>query len=93
MKEVKFKPLFDRILVKQKEVETKLPSGIIVPESSKEKPFEGLVVAIGAGRPDEEMVVKVGDSILFGAYSGTTVKIEGVEYLIMRQSDVLGYYE
>ena len=90
MSTIKFKPLFDRILIKQKEVETKLPSGIIVPESSKEKPLEGLVVAVGAGRPDEEMVIKVGDSILFGAYSGTVIKIEGIEYLIMRQSDAYG---
>jgi len=88
--ETNFIPLFDRVLIKQKEVETKLPSGIIVPESSKEKPLSGVVISVGAGRPDEEMVVKVGDSVLFGAYSGTVIKLGTEEFLLLRQSDVFG---
>lgn len=90
MEEIKFKPLFDRILVKAKPAEEKTKSGIILAESAKERPLEGIVMAIGNGTSDEVMVVQVGDIVLYGAYSGTTVKIEEVEYLIMRQSDVFG---
>ncbi|ETR71011.1 MAG: chaperonin GroES [Candidatus Magnetoglobus multicellularis str. Araruama] len=92
------KPLQDRILVQRVEEETKTKGGIIIPDSAKEKPIEGKVVAVGNGKVKDDgtrapMDLKEGDKILFGKYSGTEVKIDGEEYLIMREDDVLGVIE
>ncbi|MEN8780172.1 MAG: co-chaperone GroES [Desulfobacterales bacterium] len=92
---MKLRPLQDRILVQRVEEETKTKGGIIIPDTAKEKPAEGKVVAVGNGKVGEDgkrtaLEVKKGDLILFGKYSGTEVKIEGEEYLIMREDDVLG---
>jgi chaperonin GroES len=92
---MKLRPLQDRILVKRVEEEEKTKGGIIIPDTAKEKPAEGKVVEVGKGKVDENgkriaLEVKKGDRILFGKYSGTEVKIEGEEYLIMREEDVLG---
>ncbi|QTA92779.1 co-chaperone GroES [Desulfonema magnum] len=92
------KPLQDRILVQRVEEETKTKGGIIIPDTAKEKPAEGKIVAVGIGKLDKDgnriaLEVKVGDRVLFGKYSGTEVKIEGEEYLIMREDDVLGIIE
>jgi len=89
------RPLQDRILVERVEESTKTKGGIIIPDTAKEKPAEGKVIAVGNGRVGEDgklipMELKVGDRILFSKYGGTEVKIEGVDYLIMRQDDVLG---
>ena len=88
MADVKIKPLADRVVVKAAEAETKTAGGIIIPDSAKEKPQKGTVVAVGPGKKDEPTSVKVGDSILYGKYSGTEINIEGTEYLIMRESDI-----
>jgi len=95
MADFKIKPLADRVIVKAKEAEEKTKGGIILPDTAKEKPIEGSVVAVGAGRVTEDgklvsMSVKVGDIVLYGKYSGTEIKIEGEEYLIMRESDIYG---
>ncbi len=92
---MKLRPLQDRILVRRVEEEEKTKGGIIIPDTAKEKPAEGKVVEVGKGKVDESgkriaLEVKKGDRILFGKYSGTEVKIEGEEYLIMREEDVLG---
>lgn len=92
---MKLRPLQDRILVKRVEEEEKTKGGIIIPDTAKEKPAEGKVVEVGKGKLDESgkriaLEIKKGDRILFGKYSGTEVKIEGEEYLIMREEDVLG---
>ena len=92
---MKLRPLQDRILVQRVEEESKTKGGIIIPDTAKEKPAEGKVVAVGNGKVGEDgkriaLEVKKGDRILFGKYSGTEVKIEGEEYLIMREDDVLG---
>ena len=92
---MKLRPLQDRILVQRVKEEEKTKGGIIIPDTAKEKPAEGKVVAVGKGKHDESgkriaLEVKKGDRILFGKYSGTEVKIEGEEYLIMREDDVLG---
>ena len=83
------KPLADRVLVLPAKAETKTVSGIIIPDTVKEKPLEGEVVAVGHGTKDEEMVLKVGDNVLYGKYAGTEIEYNGEKYLIMRQSDVL----
>ncbi|MBS7409030.1 MAG: co-chaperone GroES [Alloprevotella sp.] len=83
------KPLADRVLVKPAPAEEKTVGGIIIPDTAKEKPLQGTVMATGNGTKDEEMVLKEGDNVLYGKYSGTEVKLEGETYLIMRQSDVL----
>ncbi|GBD86210.1 10 kDa chaperonin [bacterium BMS3Abin03] len=93
MSEIKIKPLSDRIVVKPMEAEDKTKGGIILPDTAKEKPVEGTVVAAGPGRKNDEgkvipMDIKVGDTVLYGKYSGTEVTIEGEEYLIMRESDI-----
>jgi chaperonin GroES len=88
MAEVKIKPLADRILVKAAEAETTTSSGIIIPDTAKEKPQRGTVIAAGPGKKDEPVTVKVGDTVLYGKYSGTEIQLEGVEYLIMRESDI-----
>ncbi|GGG35783.1 10 kDa chaperonin [Croceivirga lutea] len=83
------KPLADRVLIEPMAAETKTASGIIIPDTAKEKPQKGKVVAVGPGTKDEDMTVKVGDSVLYGKYAGTELKYEGADYLIMRQSDIL----
>ena len=83
------KPLADRVLVEPSEAETKTSSGIIIPDSAKEKPQKGKVVAVGPGNTENPVTLKVGEQILYGKYSGTEIKYEGSDYLIMRESDVL----
>ena len=83
------KPLGDRVLVKPAPAEEKTVGGIIIPDTAKEKPLQGSVLAVGGGTKDEEMVLKAGDTVLYGKYAGTEVELEGEKYLIMRQSDVL----
>jgi chaperonin GroES len=83
------KPLADRVLVKSAPAEEKTIGGIIIPDTAKEKPLQGTVLAVGNGTKDEEMVLKAGDTVLYGKYAGSEVELEGEKYLIMRQSDVL----
>ena len=95
---MKIRPLQDRIIVKRIEEEEKTKGGIIIPDSAKEKPMEGEVIAVGSGKvldngTKQQPEVKSGDRVLFGKYSGTEVKIEGVEHLIMREDDILGVIE
>lgn len=89
MSEVKIKPLADRVLVEPQAAEEKTKSGIIIPDSAKEKPQRGIVVAAGPGSKDEKMEVKIGDVVLYGKYAGTELSVDGKDYLIMRQSDIL----
>lgn len=89
MSEVKIKPLADRVLVEPQAAEEKTASGIIIPDSAKEKPQRGTVVAAGPGTKDEKMEVNVGDVVLYGKYAGTELTVDGKDYLIMRQSDIL----
>ena len=93
-----FRPLHDRVLVRRIEAEEKTAGGIIIPDTAKEKPMEGEVVAVGPGARDDsgklvELAVKAGDRILFGKWSGTEVRIEGEDLLIMKESDILGIIE
>ncbi|WP_196885290.1 co-chaperone GroES [Aureivirga sp. CE67] len=88
MKEVNIKPLADRVLIEPLAAETTTASGIIIPDSAKEKPQKGTVVAVGTGTKDEPLTVKVGDTVLYGKYAGTELKLEGTDYLIMRESDI-----
>ena len=83
------KPLADRVLVKPASAEEKTVGGIIIPDSAKEKPLKGEIMAVGNGTKDEEMVVKIGDAVLYGKYAGTEIEWDGEVYLIMRQSDIL----
>jgi chaperonin GroES len=85
---VNIKPLADRVLVEPAAAEEKTAGGIIIPDTAKEKPQRGKVVAVGNGKPDEPMTVKEGDSVLYGKYAGTEITVEGNEYLIMRESDI-----
>lgn len=92
---MKFRPLHDRVLVKRVEVETKTAGGIIIPDSAKEKPMQGKILAVGSGTRSEDgkvtpLDVKVGDAVLFGKWSGTEVKIDDEDVLIMKESDILG---
>ena len=92
---MKFRPLHDRVLVQRLESEETSAGGIIIPDTAKEKPMEGKVIAIGAGARDEQgkvqpLDVKAGDAILFGKWSGTEVKVDGQDYLIMKESDIMG---
>lgn len=89
MSEVTIKPLADRVLVEPLEAEMKTASGIIIPDSAKEKPQKGTIVAAGPGTNDEKMEVKVGDVVLYGKYAGTEISVDSKDYLIMRQSDIL----
>ena len=89
MSEITIKPLADRVLVEPLEAELKTASGIIIPDSAKEKPQKGTIKAAGSGTKDEKMEVKVGDVVLYGKYAGTEIAIDGKDYLIMRQSDIL----
>ena len=89
MADVNVKPLADRVLIEPLEAEEKTSSGIIIPDSAKEKPQKGTVVAVGPGTGDEKMEVKVGDVVLYGKYTGTELTIDGKDYLIMKQSEIL----
>ena len=89
MSKLNIKPLADRVLVEPLEAETKTSSGIIIPDTAKEKPQKGSIVAVGPGTKENPVTVKVGDSVLYGKYSGTELKLEGKDYLIMRESDIL----
>jgi chaperonin GroES len=88
MAKVNGKPLKDRVLVEPAAAEEKTAAGIIIPDSAKEKPQKGKIVAVGTGKKDEPMTVKVGDTVLYGKYSGTEVTIDGNIYLIMREDDI-----
>ena len=95
---MKFRPLHDRVVVRRLEAEEKTAGGIIIPDTAKEKPMEGEIVAAGPGARDETgklvpLDVKEGDRILFGKWSGTEIKLDGVEYLIMKESDIMGILE
>lgn len=90
MSKVSFKPNEDRVLVEPAAAEEKTASGIIIPDTAKEKPQEGSVIAVGGGTTEKPVTVKVGDKILYGKYSGTEITIDGKEYLIMRNSDIFG---
>lgn len=85
---VNVKPLADRVLVEPMPAENKTASGIIIPDTAKEKPMKGTVVAAGPGKPDEPVTVKVGDVVLYGKYAGTELTVDGKDYLIMRESDI-----
>lgn len=87
---VNFKPLADRVLVEPVAAETKTASGIIIPDTAKEKPQEGTVVAVGSGKKDEPITVSVGDKVLYGKYSGTELKLDGKDYLIIKEADLFG---
>jgi chaperonin GroES len=86
---VNLKPLSDRVLVEPAAAETTTASGIIIPDTAKEKPQRGTVVAVGPGKKDHSMTVKVGDVVLYGKYAGTELKLDGKDYLIMREDDIL----
>ena len=95
---LKLKPLGDRVIVKQSDAEEKTKSGILLPDSAKEKPTKGKVIAVGAGKLDDhgkrmEVGVRVGESIYYGKYSGTDVEVEGEKFVILRESDILGVLE
>ena len=85
---VQVKPLSDRVLIQPLEAETQTASGIYIPDTAKEKPMKGKVVAVGPGKTDEPMSVKDGDTVLYGKYAGTELSLDGGEYLIMRESDI-----
>ncbi|MFY8186167.1 MAG: co-chaperone GroES [Bacteroidia bacterium] len=85
---VNIKPLADRVLIEAAPAETKTAGGLIIPDSAKEKPQKGKVVAVGNGKKDEPLTVKVGDTVLYGKYSGTELAVDGKEYLIMKESDI-----
>lgn len=87
---VSFKPLADRVLIEPAPAEEKTASGIIIPDTAKEKPLQGKVISVGQGKKDEKMNVKPGDSVMFGQYSGTEIKIDGKKYLIMKEADIYG---
>ncbi len=88
-KKVSITPLHDRVIVKAAAAEEKSAGGIIIPDTAKEKPQRGVVIAAGPGKKDEPVTVKAGDTVLYGKYAGTEIQIEGSEYLIMRESDIL----
>ncbi len=89
MAKLKIKPLADRVLVEPAAAEEKTAGGIIIPDTAKEKPQKGTVVAVGPGKKDEPITVKVGESVLYGKYAGTEITIDGINYLIMRESDIV----
>ena len=86
---VNIRPLADRVLIEPAPAEETTVSGIIIPDTAQEKPQRGIVVAVGPGKPDEPTTVKVGDTVLYGKYSGTDLQLEGKDYMIMRESDIL----
>ncbi len=85
---IKLKPLADRVVVEPAEAEQKTAGGIIIPDTAKEKPQKGVIVAVGPGKKDEPMTVKKGDTVLYGKYSGTEINLDGKTYLIMKESDI-----
>lgn len=85
---INVKPIADRVLIEPAAAEEKTAGGIIIPDTAKEKPQRGKIIAVGNGKPDEPMTVKVGDNVLYGKYAGTELNIEGTDYLIMRESDI-----
>lgn len=85
---IKLKPLADRVVVEPAEAEQKTAGGIIIPDTAKEKPQKGVIVAVGPGKKDEPMTVKKGDTVLYGKYSGTEITLDGKHYLIMKESDI-----
>jgi chaperonin GroES len=87
---IKFEPLADRVLVEPNAPQEKTKSGIIIPDTAKEKPQKGKVIAVGPGKEDEKMTLKEGDEVLYGKYSGTEIELEGTEYLIMKAGDIYG---
>ncbi len=92
---MKFKPLHDRVLVEREESDEKSAGGIIIPDTAKEKPMQGKIIAVGSGNKDEQgkvtpLDVKAGDTILFGKWSGTEIKLDGTDYIIMKESDIMG---
>ncbi len=89
MSSINIKPLADRVVIEPAQAETKTSSGIIIPDTAKEKPQRGTIVAAGPGKKDEPVTVKVGDVVLYGKYAGTEITIDGKDYLIMKESDVL----
>jgi chaperonin GroES len=88
MSKVNIKPLADRVLVQPAAAEEKTASGLYIPDTAKEKPQKGIVIAVGNGKKDEPLTVKVGDTVLYGKYSGTELSVDGNDYLIMRESDI-----
>ena len=86
---MKFRPLLDRVLVKRTEEDTKTAGGIIIPDTAKEKPLAGKVIAVGPGTSEIKMEVKVGDQVLYGKYAGQEINVDGTDYLIMKQQDIL----
>ena len=90
MAKINFKPLADRVLVEPASAEEKTASGIIIPDTAKEKPQKGKIIAIGNGTKENKITVKVGDQVLYGKYSGTELNINGEDYLIMKESDIFG---
>ena len=88
-KQINIKPLADRVVIEPKAAEEKTASGIFIPDTAKEKPQRGIIVAVGSGTKDVAMEVKVGDEVLYGKYAGTELHIDGADYLIMKQSDIL----
>jgi chaperonin GroES len=88
MSKVNIKPLADRVLVQPAAAEEKTASGLYIPDTAKEKPQKGVVIAVGNGKKDEPLTVKVGDTVLYGKYSGTELSVDGNDYLIMRESDI-----
>ena len=89
---VKFNPLADRVLIEAAPAEQKTASGIFIPDTAKEKPLNGIVIAVGSGKKDEPMTLKAGDSVLYGQYSGTEIKIDVKNYFIMKESDIYGVF-
>ena len=89
MGKLNIKPLADRVIIEPAAAEVKTAGGIIIPDTAKEKPQRGTVLAVGPGKPDEPMTVKVGDNVLYGKYSGTEIAVDGNNYLIMRESDIV----
>jgi chaperonin GroES len=88
-----FKPLADRVLIEPSPAEEKTASGIIIPDTAKEKPLHGIVKAVGTGKKDEPMTLKAGDKVMYGQYSGTEIKLDGNKFLIMKEADVYGVIE
>ncbi len=93
MSQLNIKPLADRVVIEPAPAETKTASGIIIPDSAKEKPQEGIVVAVGNGKKDEPMTVVVGDKVLYGKYSGTEVKVSGETFVIMKEDEIFGIFQ
>ncbi len=89
MAKLKIKPLADRVIIEASAAEEKTTGGIIIPDTAKEKPQKGIVVAVGPGKKDEPLTVKVGDAVLYGKYTGTEISVENKDYLIMRESDIV----